>query len=111
MQHTNNNATGERRWDITGCVGSLEGLSERLMDKIHRLEEELGDEPLRELVREIAQLIAVNQSIVMLHLLNLRLIVKEHDLAVDKELFEISDYVSELLNIRLREAENLRKIL
>lgn len=108
---TNNDTVGERSWDLTGCAGYLEGVSNRLLDEIHHLAEELDDEPSKELVMKIAGLIAVNQSILMLHLLNLRLHIKEHDLVVDKELYEISDYVSELLSIRLREAKNLRKIL
>lgn len=104
MQRTYNNTTGEKCWGLTSYTNYLEGLSERLLDEIHHLTEEFDDELSSELLRKITWFITVNQNIVMLHLLNFRLHMKEHDLAIDKELFEISDYMAELLNVHLREA-------
>ncbi len=48
---------------------------------------------------------------VALHLLSFRLHMKENEAAIDRELYEISEYMAEILSIHRREAESLRKIL
>lgn len=101
----------ERCLNLNDYAEWLRGLSEGLLDEIHRLAEEADNETTSELLRKITQLISLNQSMVALHLLSFRLHMRETEAAIDRELYEISEYMSEVLEIHRREAENLRKIL
>ncbi len=111
MQPTTTDTTGERRWDLADYADRLRDLSDGLLNEIDRHAEECQDEPTRELLRKITQYISINQSLVTIQLLDFRLQMRENEKAVDEELYEISEHVSEILNIHLKEAENLRKIL
>jgi hypothetical protein len=101
----------ERLLDLNDYADWLRGLSDKLLDDVHRLADESDDETTRELLRKITQLISVNQSMITLNLLSFRLHMRENEAAIDSELYEISEYMAEILNIHRREAENLRKIL
>jgi len=111
LQPTTTNTTGERRWNLTNYADWLRGLSDGLLYEIDRLAEECQNEPTRELLRKITQYISVNQSLVTMQLLDFRLQMRENEKAIDEELHEISEHVSEILSVHLKEAENLRKIL
>ncbi len=111
MPRTPCDTADERRLNLSDYAEWLRGLSEGLLDEIHRLAEEADDETSRELLLKITQLISLNQSMVALHLLSFRLHMKENEAAIDRELYEISEYMAEILSIHRREAESLRKIL
>lgn len=111
MARTPCDTADERCLNLSDYAEWLRGLSEGLLDEIHRLAEEADDETARELLRKITQLISLNQSMVTLRLLSFRLHMRENEAAIDRELYEISEYMSEILSIHRREAENLRKIL
>ena len=111
MQPTTTAAIGERRWNLTKHADWLRDLGDELLNEIDRLAEERQDEPTRELLRKITQYVSINQSLVAIQLLNFRLQMRENEKAIDEELHEISEHVSEILSVHLREAESLRKIL
>ena len=111
MQPTPADTAEKRRWDLASYADRLRGLSDRLLDEVDRLAEEYPDEPPRELLRKITQCISINESLVTLQLLNFRLHMRENEKAIGEELWEISEHVSEILSVHLREAESLRKIL
>jgi len=69
-----------------------------LLREIYCIAEEFDDERVREFMRKITQLLTINQSLL------------ENERAIDNELYEISEYMSEILDIHLKEADNLRKI-
>jgi hypothetical protein len=111
VQHTPADTAEKRRWNPASYADWLWGLSDRLLDEVDRLAEEYPDQPTRELLRKITQCISINQSLVTLQLLNFRLHMRENEKAIDEELREISEHVSEILSVHLIEAENLRKTL
>lgn len=111
MQSTPADTAEKRRWDLACHRDWLQDQNQRLLDKIHRLTEEVDDEPTKDIIRKITQCISINQSLVTLQLLNFRLHMRENEKAIDEELWEISEHVSEILSVHLREAESLRKIL
>ena len=111
MQNTPADTAEERRWDLASYADWLQCQNQRLLDEIHRLTEEIDDEQTRDLMRRITRCISINQSLVTLQLLNLRLHMRENQKTIDDEPWEISEHVSEILSVHLREAESLRKIL
>lgn len=111
MQPTATDTTGERRWDLANYTDWLREMSDVLLNEIDRLTEECQDELTRELLGKITQYVSINQSLVTIQLLNFRLQMRENEKAISAELWEISEHVSEILSVHLREAESLRKIL
>jgi hypothetical protein len=111
LQPTATDTIGERRWDLANYADWLRNLSDGLLNEIDRHAEECQDEPTRELLRKIMQYVSINQNLATIQLLNLRLQMRENEKAIDEELYEISEHVSEILSVHLKEAENLRKIL
>jgi hypothetical protein len=99
------------RWDITGLSKWLETHHESLLNDMNRMADYVEDRRIREFMKKASELIVVNQSLVMLQLLRFKMQMKEQTLAVDQELFEISESVAEILSVHLKEAENLRKIV
>jgi DNA-directed RNA polymerase subunit F len=97
-------------WDLDDYAELLRELSDGLLREIYGIAEEFDDERVREFMRKITQLLTINQSLLTLHLLKFKLHNKENERAIDNELYEISEYMSEILDIHLKEADNLRKI-
>lgn len=62
-------------------------------------------------MRKVTRLISINYSLVRIQLFGFRLHMRENERAIDEELNEISEYVSQILDVHLREAENLEKVL
>ncbi len=110
MESRTGNVAGRGIWDLDDYAELLRGLSDGLLREIYGIAEEFDDERVRELMRKITQLLTINQSLVTLHLLKFKLQMMENERAIDNDLYEISEYMSEILDIHLREAENLRKI-
>jgi alcohol dehydrogenase YqhD (iron-dependent ADH family) len=111
VQRTPIDTKDEEIWDLSKYVDRLQDLSEELVNEIFNLSEEIDDEATKDIIRKITRYISINQSLVTLHLLNYNLHSRENEYAIDKELHEISEHVSEILSVHIREAENLRKIL
>ena len=111
MQPTATDITTGRRLDLNGNAEWLRSLGDELLREIDRQAEECGDERTGELLRKVAQYVSVNQSLVALQLLDFWVHMRENERAIDKELQEISEHVSEILSVHLREAESLRKTL
>jgi Asp-tRNA(Asn)/Glu-tRNA(Gln) amidotransferase C subunit len=89
----------------------LEALSGELSEDLLRLAEEVDDGSSKEFVMKVTKLISINHSLVTLQLLGFRMHTKENERAIDEEINEISEYVSQILDVHLREAENLEKVL
>ena len=100
-----------RRLDLNGHAEWLRRHGDELLREIERHAEECRDERTGELLRKVAQYISINQSLVALQLLEVWLQMRENERAIDEELHEISEHVSEILSVHLREAESLRKTL
>jgi DNA-directed RNA polymerase subunit F len=104
------NVANKGIWDLDDYAELLRDLSDGLLREIYCIAEEFDDERVREFMRKITQLLTINQSLLTLHLLKFKLHNKENERAIDNELYEISEYMSEILDIHLKEADNLRKI-
>ncbi|UCD44004.1 MAG: hypothetical protein JSV27_07585 [Candidatus Bathyarchaeota archaeon] len=111
MQHRSRSSAEAQRLVLDEYLRRLEALSGELSEDLLRLAEEVGDGPLREFVMKVTKLISVNRSLVTLQLLGFRLHMRESERAIDEEINEISEYVSQILDVHIREAENLEKVL
>jgi len=105
--HIASDANKKTSVDYAGWIAAQR---ERLAQEIEELTQGY-DETTRELVNKIVGLVNLNQSLVTLQLLGLQLEMLENNRTIDRDLDEIADYVSEIIEVHQREAENLSKIL
>ena len=111
MQHTSRKSAEAQRLVLGEYLRRLEALSGELSEDLFRLAEKFDDGPSKEFVRKVTRLISINHSLVRLQLFGFRLHMRENERAIDEELNEILEYVSQILDVHLREAENLEKAL
>ena len=72
--------------------------------------ESVEDEKAREIMGKLLRLVNMYQSIQSVFLSKMIIQMRKHEVALDRELFELSSAMAEILDVHIIEAENLRKV-
>ena len=72
--------------------------------------ESVEDEKAREIMGKLLRLVNMYQSIQSVFLSKMIIQMRKHEVALDRELYELSSTMTEILDVHIMEAENLRKM-
>lgn len=84
---------------------------EQMLDMINNQIEEVEDHVQRDALTKIVELVNIDSSIQTQCIINMLTDIKKNEMEIDRELMEVSEYLSTIVNIHLSEAENLEKVL
>lgn len=84
---------------------------EQMLDMINNQIEEVEDHVQRDALTKIVELVNIDSSIQTQCIINMFTDIKKNEMEIDRELMEVSEYLSTIVNIHLSEAENLEKVL
>ena len=68
------------------------------------------DEKAKEIMWKLLRLVNLYQSMQSVFLSRMIIQMRKHEVALDRELYEMSSAMAEILDVHIMEAENLRKI-
>lgn len=84
---------------------------EQMLDMINNQIEEVEDHVQRDALTKIVELVNIDSSIQTQCIINMLTDIKKNEMEIDRELMEVSEYLSTIVNIHMSEAENLEKVL
>lgn len=84
---------------------------EQMLDMINNQIEEVEEHVQRDALTKIVELVNIDSSIQTQCIINMLTDIKKNEMEIDRELMEVSEYLSTIVNIHLSEAENLEKVL
>lgn len=84
---------------------------EQMLDMINNQIEEVEEHVQRDALTKIVELVNIDSSIQTQCIINMLTDIKKNEMEIDRELMEVSEYLSTIVNIHMSEAENLEKVL